>query len=99
MTKGLAYLNKSQYKDKTGVLIKAGDILSSGEIDNPRICEVYYDGEDFRVKYPPHDYDEPLWVFMSYNTPFKKTRARTHVEIIGRIPDDKELLKLRSTHA
>ncbi len=92
MTKGLAYLNKSQYKDKTGVLIKAGDILSSGEEENPRICEVYYDGTDFRVRYPLHEYDAPLWVFMSYNTSFKKTRSRTKTEVIGRMPEDKELL-------
>lgn len=92
MTKGLEYLNKSQYKDSSNILIKHGDILSSGEDENPRICEVYYDGTDFRVKYPAHEYDAPLWVFMSYNTPFKKTRARTHVKIIGKMPEDKELL-------
>ncbi len=91
MTKSLDYLNKSVFKDNSNILIKHGDIISSGQQENPRICEVYYDGVDFRVKYPPHDYDEPLWVFMSYNTPFK-IRKRTLVEIIGKMPEDKELL-------
>lgn len=89
---------KTGRKDKGGVEIYAGDVLSSGT-GLPRICEVYYNSEAaaFHVRQSP-DFDNSLDSFMYINRDIVKDEYpeplvwESRVEIIGHISQYPELL-------